>query len=159
MEELEAFRRKQLRSVIGVQWPRKVSNADLYERCGVRELEHTIRGARWREFGHIMRKADDNPAKYATKQYFNANRNAWRGRPRTTIGTVLNNDLNRARLQHNIVQSPLWNLPAQLKTNADLNIIEELAANRDLWQSIVANMQCLTPSQPQRLMPPRNAKN
>ena len=38
LEDLEIFRRKQLRRVTRVQYPRKISNEELYSRCKTREL-------------------------------------------------------------------------------------------------------------------------
>ena len=47
-----------------------LENADLYKQCGLRELKYTIREARWRMLGHVLRMSDDTPAKYATMHYF-----------------------------------------------------------------------------------------
>jgi hypothetical protein len=69
MEELEAFRRRQLRRIIGVNYPRRISNAKLYKQCGMKELAITIRGARWRMLGHVLRMDDQIPAKHAMKHY------------------------------------------------------------------------------------------
>ena len=55
MGELDAFRRKQLRNIIGVHYPRTISNEELYRRCGMIELQYIIRGARWRMLGHTLR--------------------------------------------------------------------------------------------------------
>ena len=66
MNELEAFRRTQLR----VNDPRKISNEKLYKKCGTLELQHIIRGARWRMMGHVLRMSKDTHAKQAMWHYF-----------------------------------------------------------------------------------------
>jgi hypothetical protein len=55
LEELEAFHRRQLRSIIGAHYPHRISNQKLYKRCNSDELGPTIRAARWRMLGHVLR--------------------------------------------------------------------------------------------------------
>ena len=66
LAELEACRRR----IIGIYYPRKILNDDLYNKCNMTELELTIRNARWRMFGHTLRMSDDIPAKRVTLHYF-----------------------------------------------------------------------------------------
>ena len=44
MDELDAFRRSQLHRVVGITYPRKISNKALLEKFNTVELEHIIRG-------------------------------------------------------------------------------------------------------------------
>ncbi len=46
--ELEACRRRHLRRIIGIYYPRRISNTELYHRCKTKELGNAIRNARWR---------------------------------------------------------------------------------------------------------------
>ena len=158
LEELEAFRRKQLRSVIGIRYPRTISNAKLYELCGVEKLEHIIRGSRWRMLGHVLRMEDETPAKYATINYFEKGEKAFLGRPRTSLVTVISEDLKLASVQQNNENTQLGHLPSQLKSIADLKQLETIAKERTKWKTIVANMHVLMPPQPTRLIPHRNVK-
>jgi hypothetical protein len=155
LDELDAFHRRQMRAVLGITYPRKISNEKLYERCNTQALRHTIRGARWRMFGHVLRMTDHVPAKYAMKRYFDPRINIYRGRPRTTIQTVLDNDLKAgaANLQADF---PLLDIPNRLHTITDLEQLERIASIRPNWKSIVAYMQVSPPSKPKRLRPRRH---
>jgi hypothetical protein len=155
LEELEAFRRKQLRSVIGITYPRKISNDKLYKLCNAGKLEHMIREARWRMLGHVLRMENETPAKYATIKYFDKGK-SFLGRPRTTLATIINEDIKLAHAQHN--REVFSQLPPQLKNIMDLNQLETIANDRSKWILIVANMHVLAPPQPERLMPRRNEK-
>ena len=53
--------------------------------------------ARWGLFGHVMRMAHDTPAQMAIDEYITPTA-GWQGRPRTTLPTTLDNDLQQARL-------------------------------------------------------------
>lgn len=153
MNELDAFRRNQLRAVIGVYYPRTISNEALYKKCNTTELDYIIRGARWRLLGHILRMSEDVPAKRATVHYFDACIDAFRGRPRTTMPVLLNHDLETAAAQPH-ANYPQLGLPRQLKNIKDLRTLETLAQERSTWKKIVANMQ-VPPPPKQKLIRPR----
>ena len=53
--------------------------------------------ARWGLFGHVMRMAHNTPAQMAIDEYITPTA-GWQGRPRTTLPTTLDNDLQQARL-------------------------------------------------------------
>ena len=95
LEELEAFWLKQLRSVTGVFYPSTISNQALYNKCNATELQYIIRGARWRMLGHVLPMNKDTPAKHAIIYYFDPCINPFRRRPRTTLASVLNQDLEK----------------------------------------------------------------
>jgi hypothetical protein len=156
-EELEAYHRKQLRTVLGIKYPRKIPNSKLYNTTNTVELKHVIRRARWRMFGHTLRMSNKTPAKLAMMQYFSStNTDCFIGRPRTTLPGILDKDISLAQKQQK-ANSPLQLLPKQLKTAEDFQEIEKLARNRSLWRSIVANMYVLEPPKP-ILRPRRHAK-
>jgi hypothetical protein len=93
LAELEACRRRHLRRIIGVYYPSRISNVDLYKRCEMTELEPIIRNARWRMFGHTLRKDDNIPAKRATLHYFDKIDAGFQGRPRQTLPLLVDKDL------------------------------------------------------------------
>ena len=74
----------QLHRIIGIHYPRKISNADLYEKCNMQELATIIRNARWRILGHTLRMTDATPAKHAMLLYFDKITKGFMGRPRVT---------------------------------------------------------------------------
>jgi len=156
IDELDAFRRKQLRTVIGVYYPRRISNAALYNMCGcTTELYYVIRGARWRMLGHVLRMHEDTPAKRAMLHFFDARTSgAFLGRPRTTLQTALGQDLQEAASHPHLKQ---YDLPKQFKNGSDLIRLEEIAKERTEWRSIVANMQVPPPPR-QRMDRPRRCE-
>ena len=94
-DELDSFHRKQLRQVIGIRWPHRISNKALYKRCKCGPLNIRITEARWRLFGHVLRLPRDVPAQMFIDEYYSreAGVDSWRGRPRTSLPAVLDEDL------------------------------------------------------------------
>lgn len=159
LNELEAFRRRQLRRILGIRYPRRISNTKLYKKSNMRELGPDIRGARWRMFGHTLRMTDDTPAKRAMLHYFDETTSSYLGRPRHTLPLVINKDLKLAAVQPLDIKSQ-FNLPSQLKTIRDLRSLETLAKDRNQWIQLVqcvTNMQVPKPPKP-KPRPRRNAK-
>jgi hypothetical protein len=137
LAELEACRRRHLRHIIGVYYPSRISNANLYKKCNMKELEPIIRNARWRMFGHTLRMNDDIPAKRATIRFFDSDTEKFLGRPRHTLPRVIDKDLERAAAQPNQHPARKLGLPKQLKTIDDLRKLESLASVRSKWNNIV----------------------
>ena len=55
-QQINAFQRKQLKQILGIKYPTKISNASLYKKTGEKHVTNTIREARWKLFGHILRR-------------------------------------------------------------------------------------------------------
>ena len=91
-------------------------------------------------------------------QYFEKGEKAFLGRPRTSLATVISEDLKLASAQQNNESTQLGHLPSQLKSIVDLKQLETIAKERTKWKAIVANMHVLMPPQPTRLIPHRNVK-
>ena len=62
--KLNSFHRRQLRKVIGTQWPHKISNNKLYKITGTKPLSITMTERKWKLLGHILRL----PAKDCQRQ-------------------------------------------------------------------------------------------
>ena len=58
-----SFHRKQLRQVIGIKWPHKISNRKLYRITEAQEISKTIAERRWKLLGHILRLNANTPAR------------------------------------------------------------------------------------------------
>ncbi|KAE8897030.1 hypothetical protein PF003_g18862 [Phytophthora fragariae] len=69
---LESFYRRQLRQVLGIRHPRRISNAALYKRCNGRPLRYRITKARWVLFGQVPRGSDRDPAFMQMARYFDS---------------------------------------------------------------------------------------
>ena len=54
-DRLDRAQRKMLRRVLGLKWSDYVTNANLYDRCGILPASVQVLYARWRLFGHTLR--------------------------------------------------------------------------------------------------------
>jgi hypothetical protein len=149
-EELDAFHRRQLRKAIGIKYPRIISNESLYMRCNTQAFGHTNRGARWRILGHVLRMDDQILANHAMKHYFDSTSSKYRGKPRTTLQSVLD---RAANIQAN---HPFPGIPIKLRSLEELEQLESIAQERPNWKLIVAHMQVSPPTRPPRQRPRRH---
>ena len=124
-EKLNAFHRKQLRKVLNIKYPVKITNSSLYNKCEEHPLSIYILENRWRLFGHILRRNIEIPANKSMNRYFATHGKKFRGRPLTTLPVVLNKDLSR--LQENTLQ---------LTTREDLEHLRCIAQNRQQWREL-----------------------
>ncbi|GFO40470.1 hypothetical protein PoB_006697500 [Plakobranchus ocellatus] len=85
--------------------------------------------ARWRLFGHVLRRDRNIPANKAMLFYFSDNKRA-RGRPQTTLPITLNNDLKK------LVATKL-----ELTTQTDLDTLRLIAEDRPKWNALVAEIR------------------
>ena len=135
---MDAFHRKQLRRVMGIKYPTKISNKNLYSKTGEKPISDTMRNARWRLFGHILRRDNKIPAKMAMELYFNEDIRGgrkFRGARRTTLPIVLNSDLVRIQNRdHNYCKQ------IKLANNKDLRRMQQLAEDRKFWRCLVARV-------------------
>ena len=131
-KNLDSFHRKQLRQVIGVYYPHRISSKKLYELTNARPLTIDITQARWKMFGHVLRMEENTPARKAMKYYFQVpEAKKYRGRKRATIVTTLNRDIERTKKQCEGFAIP------SLKSELDLQNIRVTALDRNHWQKIV----------------------
>ena len=128
-ERLNAFHRKQLKKILNIRYPKKITNKSLYKICQEKPLSIQILSARWSLFGHILRRDKDIPANKATRAYFTPHGNKLRGRPKTTLPVVINRDL--ALIQH----------PIRLHTSKDLAEITDLAQDRKRWRGMAYQIE------------------
>ncbi|GFO50324.1 hypothetical protein PoB_007682900 [Plakobranchus ocellatus] len=85
--------------------------------------------ARWRLFGHVLRRDRNIPANKAMLFYFSDNNRA-RGRPQTTLPITLNNDLKKLV----VATKP------ELTTQTDLDTLRLIAEDRPKWNALVAEI-------------------
>ena len=58
--QLQTFTNRRLRYILGMWWPRKISNEELWQRTKQERIEVTIRRRKWRWIGHTLRKPATN---------------------------------------------------------------------------------------------------
>ena len=130
--KLNSFHRRQLRRILGVKWPHRISNIKLYDKTNSVPLSKTISERRWKLLGHIMRLPKDCPARKAMSYFFEVrSAKKFRGRKRTTIITTLNDDIKRTKEKYS--KFPV----VPLVSLVSLQNIWTKAKNRTLWKSIV----------------------
>ena len=137
-EKMDAFHRKQLRRVMDIKYPTKISNKNLYSKTGEKPISDTMRTARWKLFGHILRRDNKIPANMAMELYFKEGIRGgkkFRGARRTTLPIVLNADL--VRIQH---RDHNYCKQIKLANTKDLREMQQLAVDRKFWRCLVARV-------------------
>ena len=130
--KLNNFHRRQLRKVIGIQWPHKIPNNTLHKITRKNPLSITITESRWKLLGHILRLSADCPARKAMRYYFEERTNKiFRERRGTTIVGTLNEDIKRTKGDD--ITFPVTPLVSQVS----LQNLYTKAKNRKLWSKIV----------------------
>ena len=82
MGKIEAFHKGCLRRILGIFWPNKISNSQLYERTGCRSVVKEITNRRYRWLGHVFRMEQNQIPKVAL--HWTPTGKSKRGRPKTT---------------------------------------------------------------------------
>jgi hypothetical protein len=134
VQKLEVAHRHHLRRVLGVQWPHKISNKNLYERCSAEPIGTALRRYRWNLFGHVLRLAPTTPAQMAIDFYCDVrDSNKQRGRAHTTLPVLLFNEYHSFK-QHR--------KPSKYRQKADVAVRElrKLASNRKGWATLVKDV-------------------
>ena len=127
--KLDAFHRKQLRILLGIRYPTKISNSSLYNKCKESPLSTQILNSRWRLFGHVLRRDQNIPANLAMNFFFTNTSKRPIGRPPTTLPSTLHNDLSKT------------NLGLELKTLEDLKTMQQIAQERIEWKFITSEIK------------------
>ena len=93
--------------------------------------------ARWKLFGHILRRDTNVPANVAMKFYFKDHSKGFRGRPRTTLPVVLSKDLQKFQDHIKSIRKYRQYRGLRLETLQDLESIRLRAQNRDEWKKLI----------------------
>ena len=120
MGKVDCFHRRQLRHLLGIRYPDRITNHDLYARCKAEPVSSIINRRCLRLAGHIFRLGEDTPPWLAMKSYFSADSPGVRGRPKTTIVTILKNQLAELGIRFNNFN--------------DLAPAATVAANKKTWR-------------------------
>ena len=97
MAKLASFHRRQLRCLVGVRWPHRISNKALYAKTGCEPMNVMVARSRMRMLGHVLRLGTGVPAQVAMDWYFQPGRRR-RGRPATCLPTAVASDLQRVHI-------------------------------------------------------------
>ncbi|GFR93319.1 hypothetical protein ElyMa_004376000 [Elysia marginata] len=106
---------------------RVIKNNVLYQKTGETPISLIILEERWRLFGQILRTVTNTPPKVAMTKYFKTEGSKRRGRPKTSIVTILRGDLKSHNSDH-------W--PTKLDSIKDLDHLRNIAQNRSDWKQL-----------------------
>lgn len=129
-QQIDSYHRRQLRKVIGIHWPEKICNRELYTRTQQTPWSMKIFKRRINWLGHLLRLHKDTPARKALIEAYKETK-APRGKPRTTwLQTIFNDLLNFSTIQINKNQT----------YKEIICILEPLANNRKEWNKMIHSM-------------------
>ena len=137
--KLDAFHRKQLKRILGIKYPKKISNKNLYRETKEKPISETMREARWKLLGHILRRPEEIPANMAMIFYYNdgISGKKFKGARRTTLPEVLNSDLEKLQNEFQHLKDHNYCARLKLRTREDLDTLKNVARNRKLWRALV----------------------
>lgn len=137
LNKLDTFHRKHLRRIVGIRWPQRISNKELYKLCNVQPLSITISRLRWQLFGHILRLDPNTPAQIAMDYYCTKSIKCLKsGRAKTTLPILLFNEF------HNYKQSFKKSSYRQQHKTA-LKELRKVASDRIKWRKVVDSIVSL----------------
>ena len=140
-QKLDTFHRRQLRRILGISWPHRISNKRLYEMTDDTPVSLFVTQQRWRLFGHILRSHPESPANEAMKYFFEpvtmierdgtrSFTQAHKRVPRISLVGTIDRDLKRAAMQYPN------NAIRRFQNAADLQFYTAYAADRSNWRNL-----------------------
>ena len=142
-QQLDTFHRKQLKRIIKIKYPHRISNKHLYERCDAKPLSLEILRQRWQKFGHILRLGEEIPAYKSMIFYFDfTHKQRFQGHPRTTIVVTLDNDIKRARKDPNFRRKYVFirQHSSNFLSKQDIETFCNVAKDRERWKKITNDL-------------------
>ena len=112
--------------VLGLKWSDYLTDANLYDRCGILPASVQVLYARWRLFGHTLRLEEGTPAREAMAYYFDSSFDG-RGGNFITIPTALSREYKAT-------------FNKSISTRDAYDAIQLLAQDRDEWKLLVADV-------------------
>ena len=132
-DQIDVLQRNFLRRILGIKWPEKISNTELYTKTQVAKWRQVITTRRLRSYGHIQRQDDNTPARQSQKEALRPV-NKPQGILTTTWIKLVRNNLIDAGIQHyysiDLVNVNDTHFPQE---------INELAQDRDSWRVFTEN--------------------
>ena len=99
MARLQSFVNRKLRYIVGIWWPRKIKNEDLWARTNQEEIEITIRKRKFKWIGHTLRKPQTSVTRQALE--WNPQGARRRGRPRGSWRRTVMDELAEQNISWN----------------------------------------------------------
>ena len=104
-----------------------ISNKNLYRETKEKPISDTMREARWKLFGHILRRPEEIPANMAMIFYYNdgISGKKFKGARRTTLPEVLNSDLEKLQNEFQHLKDHNYCARLKLRTREDLDTLTD----------------------------------
>ncbi|KAI4895122.1 hypothetical protein NFI96_008762 [Prochilodus magdalenae] len=119
LNKLSVFHTKSLRRILGIFWPRTISNEELLAQCGQESMTTILMKKRWRWIGHVIRGRSNSITK--TALHWTPEGKRKRGRPKNTWRRTVE---------------------AEMKTlNHSWGTVGKLAQDRQKWRTFVAALR------------------
>ena len=109
-----------MRYALGIYYPKKISNAELYRRTRVRPWSVVVRECRLRFLGHVLRLNPDAPARQSLQEALKPAKRK-QGRPKLTWIQQIRNDLKECGM-----------IP-----DSDFQNVFQRASNRKEWRKAI----------------------
>lgn len=131
------MQRRQLRILLGVRFPARMSNEDTHRISEEPPISIQIVEARWTNLGHILRRHGDRPANKSMRKFFvkkehqdqDARTASNRSRLLTTIPRILQNLSKLSEAERRDAFAII-----KLTTSSDLATLQNKAQNRGGWR-------------------------
>ena len=112
-QRLSGFHTSCLRKIYRIYWPQKITNKELYQRTGQRDITMVVKQRRWRWHGHVIRKNRDSITRTALRWTPDSGRRK-RGRPRETWRRTIEAEMKTAgktwkELEKAAMEREQWN--------------------------------------------------
>ena len=132
-QRFDVAHRKLLRRLIGMAYPNRITNEALYRRTSSTPISVAARSARWRYFGHILRRRmEQHPAAQATFAFFEAQKRLTSrvNHPRNSLLDILRVDLKESEHLHGL----------ELQDSRDLDVLCDIADEREQWRELMGKI-------------------
>jgi len=141
LDRIDAAHRRHLRRLLGIYYPERISNQELYKQTESKPISVDITELRWTMLGHTLRLPEETPGNTAIKQYYRRKveqtdiprKSTRRGRVLTTIPRLLQLDIQKLG---KLIRKDNFAI-RELKTGGDLVLLKLKAGNRDNWKKSV----------------------
>jgi len=118
--KLDIMHRRHLKQLANIHGNHRISNADLYKKCGCYPISIDVGKARWNLLGHVLRMDKTSPAQMSLEVAVSKKLKGSVGRPRACLLTSIREDVK----QH---------LGMDLKNLKVLEALRRIATNKSKW--------------------------
>ena len=132
-DQIDVIKRNFLRIILGIRWPEKISNTEIYKRTQVAKWSQVILKRRLRWYVHIQQLDHNTPARQARKEASRPVKKP-QGRPTPTWLKLVRNNLIDTGIQHYYIMDIV-----NLNNTHFHQEINELAQDRDSWRVFTEN--------------------